>query len=146
MRWIRGIANAMLMATLVKPVVRFMVGRWRKRARESVPTAISLPVQQLIETALVEELSLSGDELKTPPAGTLEDPAGSGAFRRVIVAGSVLVAIAVLVAVIATTIRRRREAREAQAEGRDRVAIPVEVPTEKTEEAEEAVAHGTRPE
>ena len=68
MRWMRGIINAVLMVTLVKPVVRRMVARWRRRARESAATTIGIPVQELLEAALIAELAAPAADLRPSPA------------------------------------------------------------------------------
>lgn len=137
MRWMRGIVNAVLMATLVKPVVRRMVARWRRRARESAATTIGIPVQGLLEMALIEELTPPAADLQPSPAETPEQLAGRGMIRTVLIAGAVVTVIAVAAVAIGAMIRRRREAREAQAEGSEWVAVPVDA------SAEEAVAQGT---
>ena len=58
MRLVRGSVNAVLMVTLVKPVVRLFVARWRKRMQESAATTIGIPMQELMEAALIEELGV----------------------------------------------------------------------------------------
>jgi uncharacterized protein (DUF2062 family) len=139
MRGMRGIVNAMLMATLVKPMVRLAVARWRKRAREAAPEAISLPMQQLVEAALVQELSPALAELEMAEAGEPLESAGNGTLRTAIIMGGVLTVVSASMAVAVTVIRRRREA----ARRARRVAIPVETETgehEVTAEAEEALA------
>ena len=140
MRWMRGIINAVLMATLVKPLVRRMVARWRRRARESAATTIGIPVQGLLETALMEELAAPAADLRPSLAETPEQLAGRGMMRTLLIAGAVVAVIAVAAVTIAAMIRRRRESREAQAEGSEWVAVPVDA---SIEEAEEAVAQGT---
>ena len=52
MRLVRGIVNAVLMATLIKPIVRLTVSRWRRRARESAAATVGIPVQELLEISL----------------------------------------------------------------------------------------------
>ena len=63
MNVIRRIGNAVLMVTLVKPVVRLFVARWRKRMQESAATTIGIPMQELMEAALIEELDRGLDQL-----------------------------------------------------------------------------------
>ena len=136
MRWIRGITNAVLMATLVKPVVRRMVARWRRRAQES-PATIGIAVQELLEAALIEELGASAADLQPSPGEAAEELAGRGTVRTMLIVGVVVAVIAGTAVAIAALIRRRREAQEAQAEGSEWVAVPVEA---APEEAEETVA------
>ena len=57
MRVIHGVANAVLMVTLIKPMARLAVRRWRRQAQESRAAAIGVPMQELFEAALVEELA-----------------------------------------------------------------------------------------
>ncbi len=140
MRWMRGIVNAVLMATLVKPMVRRMVARWRRRARESAATTIGIPVQELLEMALIEELALPTADLQPSPPETPDQLAGRGMPRTVLIAGAVVAVTAVAAVTIVAMIRRRRKGRAAQAEGSDWVAVPVDVSIEETEEA---VAQGT---
>ena len=139
-RWIRGIVNAVLMATLVRPVVRRMVARWRRRAQESAATTIGIPVQELLEAALIEELAPANMDLQPSPAESPEQLARRGMLPTVLLAGAVVSVIAIAAVAIGVMIRRRREAREAQAESSEWVAVPMDVPIE---EAEEAVAQGT---
>ena len=138
MRLVRGTVNALLMVTLVRPIVRLMVSRWRKQAQESVPAAIALPMQELFEAALVEELSPPVVELELEPALEVEpeavveelilEEAGRSAIRILFVAGVVITVATIAVAAIANVIQRRRAAG-----AREWVAVPVEA-----EEAEEA--------
>jgi len=137
MRWMRGIMNAVLMATLVKPVARRMVARWRRRAQESAATTIGIPVQELLETALIEELAVPAADRQPSPAETAEQLAGRGVIRTMLIAGAVVTVIAGAAVAIAALIRRRREAHEAQAEESEWVAVPVDA---SIEEAEETVA------
>lgn len=140
MRWIRGIINAVLMATLVKPLVRRMVARWRRRARESAVATIGIPAQGLFETALMEELAAPAVDLRPSPAQTPEQLADGGMIRTLLITGAVVATIAVAALAIAAVIRRRREAHEAQADGTEWAAVPVNA---SIDEAEEAVAQGT---
>lgn len=134
-RWMRAIANAVLMATLVKPVVRRMVARWRRRAQESAATTIGIPVQELLEAALIEELVQTDVDLRPSPVETPEQLPGRGLLGSLFIVGAVVAVIAVAVVAGAALIRRRREAREAPADGSEWVAVPVDVSTEETEEA-----------
>ena len=138
MRVVRGIVNAVLMATLIKPIVRLTVTRYRKRAQASPAATFGIPVQELVEAALIEELApaavaLQVEDLQLAPEEAIEDIAGRSAIRTLLIAGVVVVAIAGAAAAIATLIKRRREARDAEW-----VAVPVEGSTEEAEEAEEA--------
>jgi hypothetical protein len=135
MRWIRGIVNAVLMATLVTPVARRLVAGWRRRAQESAATTIGIPVQELLETALIEELAAPGADLQPSAAATAGQAAGRSMIRTMIIAGAVVAVTAGAAVAIATLIRRRREAHEAQAKGSERVAVPVDASTREAEEA-----------
>ena len=149
MKVIRGVANAVLMVTLIKPMARLTVGRWRKRVQESPAAVIGIPVQELFEAALVEELAPAVEalapaveelvpiveELETAPADDIDvvemvqTEAGRSFIRVVLVAGVVIVVTTAVAYGVADLIRRRREAEAAE---RELVAVPVE-----TGEAEE---------
>jgi len=147
MRLIRGIVNALLMVTLVRPIVRLTVSRWRKQAREAAPALISVPVQELFEAALIEELSPPAveieleqaaeaeplEELETLAQAVVVEAAGRSALRTLLLAGALLTVIAIAGVVIARVVQRRRAA---EAEW---VAVPVEA--EEVAEAE-AIATG----
>ena len=135
MRWMPGIVNAVLMATLVKPVVRRMVARWRRRAQASAATTVGIPVQQLIETALIDELAPPAADLRPSTAETPEQLVDRGMMRAVLIAGALGTVIAVLVVAIAAVSRRRRKARETRPEESERVAVPVDMSIEEAEEA-----------
>ena len=140
MRWIRGSVNAVLMVTLVKPVVRRMVGRWRRRAQESPATMIAMPMQGLLETALMEELAATAGDGQPAPVETSEQPADGGMGRTLLIVGvAVVVAVGVAVAVAAVN-RRRREGEAEQSKDSEWVAVPVEA---SIEEPQEGVAQGT---
>ena len=149
----RGMANTMLLATALRPVVRVAVARWRKRAQASAPRAISVPVQQLIEAALLQELSASAPAATRPnapaaprpntPAGALIETTDASALRSVLIVAGAIAAGALITMAVAALIRRRRAVRQAQVEGPDWVAVPVD---EATEAAEDALALGERAE
>lgn len=143
MRVIRGVANAVLMVTLIKPMVRLTVGRWRKRVQESPAAAIGIPVQELFEAALIEELAPAVEAL-TPAVEVLapaveeidaapieeidvvevaQAAAGRSFIRVMLVAGVVIVATTAVAYGVAELLRRRREAEAAE---RDLVAVPIE--------------------
>ena len=141
MRWMRGFVNAVLMVTLVKPIVRRMVGRWRRRAQESPATMIAMPMQGLLETALMEELAATAGDGQPAPVETSEQPADEGMGRTLLVVGVVVaVAVGVAVTVAAVNRRRRREGEAEQSEDSEWVAVPVEA---SIEEPQEGVAQGT---
>lgn len=149
MRMMRGVANAFLMVTLVRPIVRLSVSRWRKRARESAPAAISGPMQELFEAALIEELSPPAIELQPPseaepPAGlealaeeVVVDAAGRSVVRTLVIAGVLIALTAVSVVAVRRVVQRRRADRQL-------VAVPIE--TEAAEAIEEAEAIATNAE
>lgn len=152
MRLIRGVVNAFLMVTLVRPIVRLTVSRWRKRAREAAPAVISLPVQELFEAALIEELSPlvvepapladpgpSADaetlaDLETLAQDMVVEAAGRSTLRAVVIGGGLIAVIAISAVAIRSLIRRRRA-------NRGLVAVPVE--SEAAEAIEEAEAIAT---
>lgn len=139
MRSMRGVANAVMMVTLVKPFVRLMVARWRKRAQESRATTIGIPVQELFEAALLEELAPPIAELQAVTEELVEEEAGRIAMRTVVIASAAIAATVGIAVAVATVIRRRREARarEAATEGSERVAIPIVTETVEAAEAME---------
>lgn len=133
MRSMRGTVNAVLLVTLVRPIVRRMVARWRQRAQESAASTIGIPVQELLETALIEELASSAADLESATAETSAELAGRSLTRTLLVAGA-LVAIAAGVAVaVAALIRRRRKTRAAPAGAPEWAAVPVETSSSETE-------------
>jgi hypothetical protein len=137
MRSMQKLGNALLMATLARPVTRVVVSRWRKRARESKAAPVALPMQELLEAALVEELGGSAVGSPPPSGNDLEAAVGRSTMRTLLIAGVVVAVIAIAVAAV---IRRRRAAREAE----EWVAVSVETATDEAEEvvsaAEEALA------
>jgi len=135
MRLLRGAANAVLMATLVKPVVRRMLAQWRKRAQESPAATIGVPMEGLLEAALLEELAGAAEVAESPPAEILEEAAGRGAVRTIALVGIVVALTTGIAWAIATLVRRRREAAEAQAQDPEWVAVPVDASSPATEEA-----------
>ena len=144
MRVVRGTVNAVLMMTLVKPIVRLTVRRWRKRAEESAATTMGIPVQELVEAALIEELApelarldeLDLDGLDEAAEETIEQITGRSAIRTVLIAGIVAAAVAGSAWAITTAVRRRREAQAAAKKDSEWVAVPVEEAAEAVEEAD----------
>lgn len=141
MRAVRGVINGVLMVTLIKPVVRVMVGRWRKRAQESPAAVIGIQMQELFEAALVEELAPPASELEVMPAeiaDMTEDSEGRSMFRLALLAGIVIAVATATAYAVAGYIERRREA---QAQESELIAIPVEPESDETIEdaAQEAL-------
>ena len=137
MRVVQGMVNGLLLVTLVRPIVRVTVSRWRKRARETAPAAISSPLQELFEAALVEELAPAPIDLEPPTAEDVMDEAGRSTLRTMLIMGGLLTVVSVSASVIVTLIRRRRQAQAEQ----EWVAVPVEGEAkEAIAEAEEAIA------
>ena len=137
MNVIRRIGNAVLMVTLVKPVVRLFVARWRKRMQESAVTTIGIPMQELMEAALIEELGGPVSESPAEPTELTEEIGGRGTVRTVLLAGIVIVAVSGAGFAIAQLIKRRREQAE-QDRQRDLVAVPIEAsPSEVDQRADE---------
>ncbi len=124
MRVVGPIVNAVLMATLIKPVVKLTVSRWRRRAQESAATTVGIPVQELLEAALIEELAGPAVDEAEMVDEVIDEPAGWSLARTVLITG-VLVVLSVGISVaISRLIRRRREAQAAQE--REMVAIRVD--------------------
>ena len=134
MRVVSGTVNAVLMVTLIKPMVRLMVGRWRKRAQESTAAALGIPMQELLEAALIEELASPALQAEAASAGIADIAEGAGgrSTLRLLLLTGVVVAVTTATAYAAAGYIRRR--REAQAEERELVAVPIE--TLSPEEAE----------
>ena len=142
MRVIHGVANAVLMVTLIKPMARLAVRRWRRQAQESRAAAIGVPMQELFEAALVEELAPAVEALAPAvealaPTTALEavladdvvivELAQAEAGRslvRVLLVGGLVIALTTAAAYGVTQLIRRR--REAEAAERELVAVPVE--------------------
>lgn len=135
MRLIRGTANAVLMMTLIKPVVRLTVARWRKRVQASPAVAMGLPVQELLETALLEELGATAvnPDSETQREELVELPAADRSTVRTLLIVGALVALSTGAAIATTKlVQRRRKAQEAKR--RELVAVPVEALDEAVEE------------
>ena len=64
MRGIRTIINAVLVATLLKPMLRRSIARWRREARESAEATIVIPAQELLETVLSAQLESEASSLQ----------------------------------------------------------------------------------
>ena len=141
MRVIHGVANAVLMVTLIKPMARLAVRRWRRQAQESRAAAIGVPMQELFEAALVEELAPAVEALAPAvealapttdlEAGLADDidvveleqaEAGRSLIRVQLVGGLVIAVTTAVAYGISQLIRRRREAEAAE---RELVAVPV---------------------
>lgn len=131
MRSIRRLGNALLMVMLARPVTRVVVSRWRKRARESKAAPVALPLQELLEAALVEELGGPSAEAHPAAGESFEASVGRSTMRSLLIAGSLVAVIAIGAVAVAAVIRRRRAAREAE----EWVAVAVETSTEEAEEA-----------
>lgn len=143
MRVVRGIVNGILMVTLIKPMARLTVARWRKRVQESPAAVIGIPVQELFEAALVQELAPALEALAPAveelapaveelEAAAVEDidvvemaqaAAGRSFIRVVLVAGVVIAVVTAAAYGVAGLIRRRRGAKASE---RELVAVPVE--------------------
>jgi hypothetical protein len=139
MRMVRGTVNAILMVTLIKPVVRLMVSRWRRQVQESPAAAMGLPVQELLETALLEELGANTAEIDAEETAeaTVELQQGRSTIRTLLFVGALAAMSTGMAVVVTRLIRRRREAQKA--EERELVAVPVETTAEAIgNEAEEA--------
>lgn len=148
MRMMRGVTNAVLMFTLVRPIVRLSVSRWRKRARAAAPAVISGPMQELFEAALIEELSPPVVELEPladvePPADlealadeVIADVTGRSVVRTLVIAGGLITVIAISAVAARTLVRRRRAARA----DRELVAVPVGAEAAEAIEEAEAIA------
>ena len=115
-----------------------MVARWRRQAQESPAAAIGIPVQELLETALIEELGAAAVDLETELTEAEVVPRGRSTIRTLVIAG-VLVAAATAAAIgVAKLVQRRREAKGAKE--RELVAIPIEPAAEAVADtAEEAL-------
>lgn len=138
MNVIRGTANAILMVTLVKPVVRVFVARWRKRMQESAATTMGIPMQELMEAALIEELGGPVAVSPAEPTDLMEDLGGRSTVRTVLLAGIVIVAVSGAAVAVAGLIKRRREQAERDRQ-RELVAVPIEAGPSETERVAEAV-------
>ena len=107
MRWIRGPVNAVLVATLVKPTARWMIARWRKRARDYAEETIILPAQELLGSALSPQLALLDPSLPPVNGQDIDELKGRGLLRTVLIVGAVAV-IAAAATWALVLLRRRR--------------------------------------
>jgi hypothetical protein len=145
MRWIRGTVNAILVATLIRPVARRLIARTRRRAREHPVAPLMIPAEELFETALLAELgaSLAGSseadiEVTSEEAvETIEEIAGRSTVRTLLLLGLLAAAVASAAWAVATIVRRRRQARTSEHKtGQDEwVAVPVDTPSDEPVEA-----------
>jgi hypothetical protein len=133
MRVVRPIVNAVLMATLIKPMVKLTVSRWRRRAQESAATTVGIPVQELLEAALIEELAGPGVDAAEVVDEVIDEPAGRSLVRMVVITGALVVLSVGVSVTISRLIRRRREAQAAHE--RELVAIPVDASGEEATES-----------
>lgn len=133
MRRIRAIINAVLVATLLKPMLRRSIARWRREARESAEATIVIPAHELLETVLAARL---GSEALSPQATPEElgDVAGRSNLWTVLILGTVAALTAASVIAIAALRRRRRAALTHEPQpAKELVAVPVEVPSGEAE-------------
>ena len=133
MRAIRGVVNGILMVTLMKPIVRLMVGRWRKQVQASPAATIGLPVQELLEAALIEELAMSTTAMEAPLIEEVE-PLDDGRSVRSMLFVALAITVATAAAVLIARAIRERRAQAAKAGSPDVVAVPIEVDEDVTEE------------
>lgn len=149
MRWLRGTANAVLVATLVRPVARRLIARTRRRAREHPASPLLIPVEELLEAALLAELAASRAEREPAPDGagepaldeTREEHAQRGVDPTLLWAGALAAVVVIAsVAVVAVVRRRRRRAPQSEADRTDWVAVPVEAPADVPAEADQVDA------
>jgi hypothetical protein len=134
MRLVRGTVNAVLMVTLIKPVAHLMVSRWRKQVEESPAAAMGLPVQEMLESALLEELGATAVDPGAPAAETIELVEGRSFIRTLLVVGA-LVALSTGAAVAISRLIRRRRAQRAEAG--EWVAVPVDAAEEAVDDVAE---------
>jgi hypothetical protein len=138
-RWIRGTVNAILVATLVKPMTRWMIARARRNTREFAAATVVIPVQEFFEGTVAPRMMAKDAAL--PVEETIEEVAEQSALRTVLIVGAAGAVIVGTIAVVATIVRRRRRA-AAEATGAsgsedatEWVAVPVEQPSEEPEPA-----------
>ena len=146
MRWLRGTANAVLVATLVRPAARRLIARARRRAREHPASPLLIPVEELLETALMAELAATRAEREPALDGAREpalDESGEEHAERgtlvptLLRAGALAAVVAIAtVATVAVVRRRRARASQSGAGKTDWVAVPVEAPPDAPAEAE----------
>jgi hypothetical protein len=133
MRWIRGPINAVLVATLVKPVARRVITRWRRRARDYAEEAIILPAQELLGSALPPQLALLDPSLRPANGQDIDELKGRGLLRTVLIVG-VVTAIAATVIWALVSLRRRRSATASQPQAAGGPVAPtIEVPVRDPE-------------
>lgn len=133
MKGIRSIINAVLVAVLVKPLLRRSIARWRRRAREAVEAVevtIAVPAQELMETVLAARLA---PEAPSHDPVTEETGGREGwAPLRIVLISIVVAGLATAVAVAIAAVRRRRRSTVSvePAATKELVAIPIDVPAE----------------
>ncbi len=136
MKWMRATVNAVLVATLMKPMLRWSIGRWRRQANEYARSTIVIPVHKLLEAAIPAQLVATEARLEST-SEEADTVAGRDMLRTVLVVGSVAVVVAVSVSVIAAVVRRRRTpVTPVPKAAIEPVAVPVEVSTAGPEEAD----------
>jgi hypothetical protein len=133
MRWIRGPINAVLAATLVKPVARWMIARWRRRARDYAEETFILPAQELLGSALPRQLALLDPSLPPANGQDIDELKGRGSLRTLLIVGAVAaIAAAGIWALVSLRRRRSATASQPQAAGGP-VAPTIEVPVRDPE-------------
>ena len=136
MKWIRATVNAVLVATLVKPMLRWSISRWRRQAAQYAEATIVIPAHELLEAALPPQLVALGASLE-PTFDEADDEAEQDTMRTVVLVGAVVAVIAASALVVAAVVRRRRTAAApAPKVATDPVAVPIEVPAAESAEAE----------
>ena len=147
MRWIRGAINTVLTVTLVRPIVRRMLARTRRWAREHPVSPLMIPAQELLETALLAELAATDPSGLPALEDVTEEVAGGSTLRTLLLVGALATVISVTASVGVTLIRRRRKARTPEPENpqREWVAVPVDGSAEATVDAEVPAAELSTP-
>ena len=127
MRLIRGPINAILVATLMKPMTRWMIARWRRRAREYAEETFVMPAQELFETTIAPHLVAAEATEQVVEADIAEviEELGGRSTRRTLLIIAAIAAAATAAVIIVAEIRRRREA-AALADAKEAVTIPID--------------------
>jgi hypothetical protein len=134
MRLIRGPINAILVATLLKPIARRIIATWRRRARDYADETFIIPAQELLETALAPQLLLADSSLPAADAEAIGETGGRSVLRTLVIVGALATIVAATVVAVGYVRRRRAEVASQPEAAQEVVAVPIEASEEESEE------------
>ena len=141
MKRIRRAIAAAIVATMLKPVRRWLTARLRTEATQYAEAMIAARAQELWSTTGLGSLAAPETDTPMTPDDTAEDRDRRDVMRTALIAGAVAALMASLaIAIVAVARSRRRERHPQPAEATIvPVAMPVEVPP--IEDGDRDLAH-----